>query len=187
MVSFGVGVAENGSTYDNRGYRISVNGEPTNFATPFFAPGNSLGTPIPYGTPNTQVKYHFTIVDEQNFTIQNVYGSKKATIARTQLDLMDSNTDKPYTFQLIFRNLSDSHNFNLYLEGKTYLRSIPYILEFNGDRVYGNEATTWTVQGNKTHIKDIFVTQINEIDADNAVAGVYRDTISVEIIPPDTI
>ena len=187
MISFGVGVAENGSTYDNRGYRISVNGASPTATTSFFAPGNSLSTPVPYGTPDTQIQYLFNIIDEQNFSIANAYGSNKSRVARTRLEPSNTIATKPYTFQIIFRNQSNSRYFSLQLEGHPTSRTIPYVLEFNSQRVYGGEALTWIVQGNIAHIKDIFVTQINSLEAENAVSGIYRDTISVEIIPPDTI
>lgn len=187
MVGFGIGVAENGSTYDNRGYAISVNGNSPSTTTPFFAPGNSLSSPVPYGPPVSQVQYLFNITDEQDFNISDAFGSSKAPIARTKLTLNNANSSLDYTFQFIFRNRTLSRFFALQLEGQPQARSIGYALEFNAQRVYGNEPIEWTVRGNTMHVQDILVTQINRFEAENALSGTYRDTITVEIIPPDTI
>lgn len=185
LLTFRVGVADIGSGYDNSGYQISVDGLMGDVQ--FIKPGNSLSNPVPFGTPNNQAEYQFLINNQQNFNISDAYGSKKAEIANLALTLSNSDPNTSYTFQIIFRDHALSQDFRLLLDDPTLFREIPYVLEFNNVQVKGNDAIDWSVMGNKLHTKEVLVTSINSIIAENAVAGLYKDTITVEIIPPDTI
>ncbi|MXI87405.1 hypothetical protein [Sphaerochaeta halotolerans] len=185
--TFRVGVAANGSGYDNSGYQIPVEGFGMGDVQ-FLKPGNSFTNPVPYGPPNNQVEYLFSIIiNQQNFTISDAYYPDKAEVASLALTLNNSESSLPYTFQIVFTNQTKSQNFSLHLDDPTLLKVIPYVLEFNNQHVYGNQAINWSVSGDQQHVEKVFVTSIDSVTAENAVAGSYTDTITVEIIPPDTI
>jgi hypothetical protein len=72
------------------------------------------------------------------------------------------------------------------LDGAVGNFSIPYTLRFNGAQVGGGQEIPWhNLFTSQTNFKDIFLTGIDPLTAENAPAGEYSDTITVQITPVD--
>ena len=110
-----------------------------------------------------------------------------ARVARAQLEITNAAADTTYGVHVVFSNRSNSPHFSLLLDGLSNLYAIPYTLRFNGQDVSGGSPIGWTGLSEGTFTKDIQVTRVDGFKAEMAPAGIYSDTITVNITPIDTI
>lgn len=186
---FQVAVANSGSGYwPGNETLVPVNNNDPHVTTPLLSSGTSAPPqPVPFGQPTNTVSYLLSIVDNQSFSITQAYGTQIARVARAQLTIANSVPNASYGVQVVFSNRSNSPHFSLHLDGLSSLYSIPYTLRFNGKDVVGGSPIGWTGLLEGTHTKDIQVTKVDGIKADMAPAGIYSDTITINITPIDTI
>ncbi len=188
MNGFLLGVAKNGSGYwDGNDILVSVNGGQPGETTLLLAGGSTTPQPVPYGEPVSEVSYLLTIIDEQSFSIANAYGAQSVRVARAQLTLANTLPNTNYGVSVVFSNTTNTSNFSLHLDGLEGTYAIPYTLLFNANPVRGGIPETWTNLSEGTYTKDILVTNIDATKAEMAPAGLYSDTITVNITPNDTI
>lgn len=186
---FQVAVADNGGGYwPGNDTLIPVNNSSPTDTTPILSSGTSAPPqPVPYGEPISQVTYTLSILDEQSFTITGAYGTSIAKVARAQLSVANALTSKTYGVNVVFTNQYNSPSFSLHLDGITNQYAIPYTLRFNSQDVLGGSPISWTGLNNGTFTRDIEATRVDSFKAEMAPAGLYSDTITVNITPIDTI
>jgi hypothetical protein len=186
---FQVAVANSGSGYwPGNETLVPVNNNDPQVTTPLLSSGTSAPPqPVPFGQPSAPVSYLLSIYDNQSFTISQAYGSNVARVARAQLVITNAAADTTYGVHVVFSNRSNSPHFSLHLDGLSNLYAIPYTLRFNGQDVTGGSPIGWTGLGEGIFTKDIQVTRVDSFKAEMAPAGIYSDTITVNITPIDTI
>lgn len=186
---FQVAVANSGGGYwPGNGTLVSVNNNSPTATTPILISGSSAPPqPVPYGEPTTPVSYLLSIIDEQSFSITQAYGSNIARVARAQLTIANAVPNTNYGVHVIFSNQYNNTAFKLHLDGILNSYFIPYTLRFNNQNVVAGSAISWTGLSGGTFTKDIEVTQVDSFKAEMAPAGIYSDTITVNITPIDTI
>ncbi|WP_298504300.1 hypothetical protein [uncultured Sphaerochaeta sp.] len=186
---FQVAVANNGGGYwPGNGTLVPVNNNDPTATTPFLSSGTSTPPqPVPFGEPTNTVSYLLSILDNESFSITQAYGTQIARVARAQLTIANAASNTSYGVQVVFNNRYNNPYFSLHLDGLSNLYSIPYTLHFNGQDVVGGSPIGWLGLLEGTHTKDIQVTKVDSIKADMAPAGIYSDTITINITPIDTI
>jgi len=160
---------------------------PPGSPVPFLVGGVTAPPPLYYDNPLvTQTQYLLSIVDAPAFSIQDAYLQDSVKVAEARLGLQDAEPSMTYGVVLVFSNRTNSQDFRLYLDGVVGNYSIPYTLRFNGDQVWGGQEIPWeNLSTSQTNYKDIFLSGIDPITAENAPAGEYSDTITVQITPVD--
>nr|WP_319776046.1 hypothetical protein [uncultured Sphaerochaeta sp.] len=192
LETFNIATADKGSGF-YQGYtyaKINNKDVPSDGSMPL--PGQSfrespIGA-IPFGEVISEPILTLTIQSETGFSIENAYGTDKTKIAEAQLTLQNTESGKTYGVEVTFSNSMGSQSFNLHLDGQRTLFAIPYLLIFGGEPVTGSAPFDWVdLSTSAPNIRSIEVSGIDQDRADMAPAGLYQDTITISIIPKDTL
>ena len=141
--------------------------------------------------------YQFTIINETTINLSQAYESS-AKVADAQMTIIDGIQGETYEAYISFASNSvDSEGFNLRLTDNQNLYKIPYNLIFNNESVVpvvlgvtptSNQIIPWEgIHYQNATVLPIYVTGIDQSTAEQAPAGTYSDTITVTIIPVDTL
>lgn len=186
--NFQIGVANQGSGYQNGGVNIPVNGSPPNSTTPILTPGTNPENPIIYGDPPEQPTALLTIKEQSAISLSQAIGGSTAKVAAAEIHMLNGQAGTQYAVDVVFTNLANTNPFRLVLQnGGSGFPTIPYALRFNNSAVVPGQAIRWQGLTNTPQSKDILVTGVAALAAQQALAGYYEDTIVVTIIPVDTI
>jgi hypothetical protein len=190
--TFNIATADKGSGFYQGYTYASIEGQviPSNGSAPL--PGQSFRespiVDIPFGEVIGNPILTLTIVEEPGFSIQDAYGTDKTKIAEAQLTLQNAESGKLYGVEVLFSDSEGSQSFSLHLDGQRSLFAIPYHLLFGGEPVTGSVSVDWTgLSSSVPNLRSIEVTGIDQIRADMAPAGLYKDTITITITPKDTL
>lgn len=159
-------------------------------------------TSVPYEDPDPDPDppdYQFTIIQDPqiNLNLSQAYESS-AKVADAQMTIIDGIQGETYEAYISFASNSvDSEGFNLRLTDNQNLYKIPYNLIFNNESVVpvvlgvtptSNQIIPWEgIHYQNATVLPIYVTGIDQSTAEQAPAGTYSDTITVTIIPVDTL
>lgn len=155
---------------------------------PILATGTDVADdPVQYEDPKP-IACQFSIVEMPgDFPINNAVGSNTALVARAELTMLNLSGATTHQIDLTFTNAEQSSQFALKQTNGNPPHTIPYSLLFGSTPIYAGDTTRWEGLINGTQHKDIFITGIDQQDAETALAGTYQDTIYVHITPVDTI
>ena len=164
-----------------------IEGQPPSSTTSLLQPGQTIpDDPIPYGDPIEQVNFLLSILQVENFPIEDAYIGSQIQVAEAQLMLQNGIEGFPYAVNITFRNAQNNPNFYLHLNNNESLYAIPYVLLFGTQEVTGGISLTWENLLYPSNSKPISISGIERTQAEAALAGTYQDTIFVEITPIDS-
>ncbi|WP_319756075.1 hypothetical protein [uncultured Sphaerochaeta sp.] len=164
-----------------------IEGQPPSSTTSLLDPGETIpDDPIPYGDPIEQVNFLLSIVQEETFPIEEAYIGSQIQVAEAQLMLQNALEGFPYAVNITFRNAQNNPDFYLRLNNVEIPYAIPYTLLFGTREVTGGVPLLWEDILAPFSSIPIFIAGIVKMQAEAAVAGIYKDTIFVEITPIDS-
>ncbi len=198
--TFNLAVSSEGNIWNDTDYiplvgqTIDPNtNEPTS-PVPIVGGGSTSTLPntVPYVNdehPLQILQYLLSIINVNQIDLFRAYGSLKTKVADAQITLINGSPDDSYEVNISFNSSSVvSGRFNLSLDGNQDLYKIPYDLRFNETAVIPGDDIPWEdIHYINTSEIPIYITNIGQTTVDQAPAGTYSDTITVTIIPVDTI
>lgn len=155
-------------------------------------PSSTLPNTVPYVNddyPQQVLQYQLSIINRTQIDLFNAYGTLKTKVADAQVTMVNGRSNDTYKVNINFNSSSIVlGEFNLHLDGNTNLYEIPYNLTFNGTPVVPGDNLLWDqISPSTPSVKPIYVTGIIQGKAESAPSGIYSDTITVTIIPIDTL
>ncbi len=191
------GVTTDGTGNETYEVPISVNdAEPTDTA-PIVVPDVGDTTPdIPYeGESDPLVPaYDVSIFqDYTSFDISSALNGNKAKVADVDILVTNGISGTEYGVYVAFSQPTSDPTFYLHLDGDSALHAIPYRLYLAGVEMTKNQFIEWRdiyipSQSTFTTVsKEISVSVDSGTEVDTALAGDYKDTVLVVIMPLDTI
>ncbi len=171
---------------------ISVNGQdippgggvPEDPPIPIVIGGEGAPLPdVPYGEEPLPLMFQIDIIKYSPFNLNQACTSTGVKVATTNITVINGQPGQNYNIQVKFTNPQTSPNFSLRPANKPDGYSIPYRLRFGTeDWVKGGTLYDWNdLPHVGTSSRDIYVYGIDEFVARNAPAGVFEDTIQVDI------
>lgn len=146
---------------------------------------------IPYeGDFDFDHYYHFQVIERfENFDLQSALMGMYPVIARLQLDVYEALPNEEYGVEIAFSS-SDPQGFRLHKNGDLAEAWFPYRLFLENTEIINNQFMVWSqlfTQNNTsaTAYKDVSVLVESNSYVENAPEGIYRDTITVFIVPLD--
>ncbi|MFA7129245.1 MAG: hypothetical protein WC136_08760 [Sphaerochaeta sp.] len=191
--SFGVALREQGDNIAEP-VPILVNGEETT-TTPIVEVGGDPTPDIPFegdGYPYTH-EFDFTILNNvDSFELYNAIEGRKAPIATAQLQVINGLPDLEYGVQIAFTSTAPGSDFEMHLNGDPSQYALPYYLYLNGEYLQKNIFTLWddifVPTGTITMVQRPITVAVKEgTELSGAPEGSYSDTVTVVIIPLDTL
>jgi hypothetical protein len=182
---FNVAVADNGSGIYSSSTAVSLNGSTTT-KVPLLSSGITSIEYTDAGSSSDEI-YLFSILDNDEFSVSDAIGSASTKVATAQLSISNGTTGETYAVTVTFSDSGNNQTFELKLDGTDEDHTIPYYLEFLGQQVLGGDPIDWDTLHAGTNEEDIKVTGINSYDEEQALSGTYQDTITVTVIPEDTV
>ena len=195
---FQVSVDPQGGTNPEAIVPIIVNGEETTTAPIVGVPSDTIPE-IPFqgddgddGYPFTH-EFQFTILNNvESFDLYNAIEGRKATIAAAQLQVSLGDPTKQYGVQIAFTSTTPASDFEMHLNGDPSQYALPYYLYLNGEYMQKNVFTLWDgiyvlSNGSVTLERPITVAVKEGTELSGAPEGSYSDTVTVVIIPLDTL
>lgn len=194
--SFGVSVIPQGGGNTTTPVPILVDGQVTTTA-PIVSVGEDTTPDIPFqgdgdGYPYTH-EFEFTIQNNfDSFDLYDAIGGRKATIATAQLKVSLGDPTKQYGVQIAFTTTAPGLDFEMHLNGDPSQYALPYYLYLNGEYMPKNVFTLWDgiyvlSTGSITIERSITVAVKEGTELSGAPEGTYSDTVTVVIIPLDSI
>ena len=194
--SFGVSVDPQGGGNTSTPVPIIVDGQET-ITAPIVAVGEDTTPDIPFegegdGYPFTH-EFDFTILNNiESFDLYNAIEGRKATIAAAQLKVSLGDPSKQYGVQIAFTSNAPGSDFEMHLNGDPSQYALPYYLYLNGEYMQKNVFTLWDgiyvlSTGSITLERPITVAVKEGTELAGAPEGSYSDTVTVVIIPLDTL
>ena len=172
---------------------ISVNGDPPAPDAPFIGSGAGDTPDIPYeGDFDFNHHFDFSIVSNPaSFILGDALAGIRPTIATLQLQVFNAQINEEYGVQIAFSSRNPL-GFTLHLDGDLSKHGIPYRMFLGNDEIYNNELNIWrdlfTQSSNFASAQKNVTVLISAVDmVDAAPEGVYQDTVTVIIIPLDTL
>ncbi len=167
------------------GQEIPPGGQPpaTSVPIPEGGPGAPI-TDIPIGDVPLPLMYHIIIRNESPFDLNHSYNSTGVKVATTEVVIGGGEAGVYHNLQVRFTNPQNSPDFTLRPKGNLYGYSIPYSLRF-GDisGIKGGTLYDWNnILSNSSNFKEIQIYNVDKSKADLAPAGIFEDTITVEIL-----
>lgn len=156
-------------------------------ATPVPIPEGGPGAPItniPIGDIPLPLTFHISIRNESPFNLNHAYGSNGVKVATTEVVIANGEVGKNYNLKVKFTNPQNVSTFTLRPKDVPNGYAIPYKLRFgNINNISGGTLYDWNnLITTNVNSREIMVYDLNESAAGNAPAGVFEDTITVEII-----
>lgn len=211
--TFNLAVAPESTNIDDVQVYISVNGQeippvgspplpggpsypPTSPAIPIVGTGGgttTLPSSVPYvDDDHPPLLFLLSIINERTINLFEAYGTEKTRVAKANIEILNAETGSEYKVNIKFDSSSVSQgSFNLHLDGNHNLYGIPYTLFFKQQEVVPGDFILWKHlkpgSTDNSNTKAIEVTGVAQIIAEAAPAGTYSDTITVTIIPVDTL
>jgi hypothetical protein len=191
--TFNVAININGGGNTSNLEYVSVNGQsipesgPPTSTTPI---STNTAVSLPYVDPDNPysiVEYLFSIIEETSFNLEDAFGSYSTTIAKAQIQLSNATAGTTYEVQITFDDSVGSQDFCLNLNGDKSLYGIDYTLKFFSQYVGGGVSITGDGLSEGVNQENILITGINETEANLAIEGEYKDTLTVSITPVDTV
>ncbi len=145
------------------------------------------GTPIPeiiFGDDDPPpVTFQVDVLEESPFNLMQACDYTGVRVATMDVRVVNGVQGEDYAIQVKFTNPQNSTSFSLRPQGKPNGYAIPYKLRFGDEyNIKGGDLYDWDdLVVNGFNSKDIKVYDINKTIADNAPAGIFEDTITVEI------
>jgi len=172
---------------------ISVNGNSPADEAPFIGSGAGDNPDIPYeGDFEFTHRFDFCILSNPtSFILGDALAGLRPTIATLQLQVVNAQVNEEYGVQIAFSS-KDPSGFKLHLDGELSQHAIPYRLFLENEEIFNNQLTIWRNLYTQSSMfataqKDVSVL-ISAIDSvDSAPEGIYQDTVTVIIIPLDTL
>lgn len=192
--SFTVSVDPQGGSTSSVPVPIVIDGEVLPEA-PIINVGGDATPDIPFegdGYPYTHV-FDFSIENNvDSFDLYDAIGGRKATIATAQLKVSLGDPTKKYGVQIAFTSTAPGLDFEMHLNGDSSQYALPYYLYLNGAFMEKNVFTLWgdisvSSNGSITVQRPITVAVKEGTSLDGAPEGTYSDTVTVVIIPLDSI
>ena len=175
---------------------ITLNGDTTiEVDAPFIGEtGDPTTIPdIPYeGDFEFEYYFELTVTERfEYFDLQDALVGIPQVIARLQLKVFLAEENTEYGVEIAFSS-SDPDGFELHLNGDISEYGFPYRLFLGNEEITNNIFMVWNqlyTQNNDTAsvIKDVSVLVNPDPQVDNAPQGSYKDTVTVLIVPLDTI
>ncbi len=142
--------------------------------------------------PPPKPLYLLQIINEREINLYDAYGVNTTRVAKAKIEIINAETGTDYKIQIKFDSSSVSQgSFQLHLDGNHNLYGIPYSLYFKQQEVIPGNLMTWkhlkSDPSSNHNTKPIKVTGVAQIIAEAAPSGTYSDTITVTIIPVDTV
>ena len=170
---------------------ISVNGQnvppgggPPASTTPI--PGAGVGAEIPgipVGEEPLPLMFQVDIQPHSPFNLNQAYGDTGVKVATTQIFVINGQEGTNYNLKIKFTNPQNSSNFTLRPAESPYGYAIPYKMRFGTqDDVKGGTLYDWNnLSPTGNNYREIYVYKVDEAAVGHAPAGVFEDTILVEI------
>lgn len=185
--SLGYSTSSQGEWSETYSPVVGENGEPLSELPVLAAGTNDPDEPIQYEDPEP-IACQFSIQEMPgDFPIYNAVGANAALVAKAELTVLNLGAVTTHQVDLTFTNAEQSSQFALKQTNGDPPHTIPYSLLFGSTPIFAGDTTRWEGLINGTQYKDIFITGIDQQDAETALAGTYQDTIYVQITPVDTI
>ncbi len=172
---------------------ISVNGSAPAPDAPFIGSGSGDVPDIPYeGDFDFDHYFNFSILSTPaSFILSEAIADLRPTIASLQLQVLNAEINTEYGVQIAFSS-KNPQGFTLHLDGNLAYHGIPYRLFLGNEEIMNNELTIWRglqTQSNSfaTAQKDVTVLISATDMVDSAPERIYQDTVTVIIIPLDTL
>jgi hypothetical protein len=170
-----------GTTMDDDAPFIGETGEPTTIPD------------IPYeGDFEFEYYFELTILERfENFDLQTALMGIPQVIARLQLQVFLAAQNTEYGVEIAFSS-SDPAGFTLHLNGDISEHGFPYRLFLGNTEISNNVLMVWNQlytqnDDNASATKDVSVLVESSSLVENAPQGFYKDTVTVLIVPLDTM
>lgn len=172
---------------------ISVNNNPPVDDAPFIGTGTGDTPDIPYvGDFNFTHIFAFSILSNPaSFILEDALSGFRPIIATLQLQVTNAVPGNEYGVNIAFSS-KDSSGFILHLDGDLAKHGIPYHLFMGTEEILNNQVTIWrqlftlsNYLAVATKEISVSVTDLNAVN--EAPEGTYQDTVTVLIIPLDTL
>ncbi|NLA92259.1 MAG: hypothetical protein GX842_02310 [Spirochaetales bacterium] len=167
------------------GQEIPPGGDPpaTSVPIPEGGPGAPI-TDIPVGDVPTPLMYHINIRNEPPFDLSRSYDSSGVKVATTEVVIGNGEVGVNYNLQVKFTNPQNTADFTLRPKNQPQGYSIPYSLRFGDiNGIKGGTLYDWNnLLSTNVNSKELKIYNLNKSRADQAPAGVFEDTITVEIL-----
>lgn len=165
------------------GQSIPPDGTPP--ADPIPIPEAGSGAPIPeipYGDDPLPIMFQINIIENSPFVLTQAYNND-VKVATAELIVVNGEEGQTYSVEIKFTNPQNSNTFSLRPKDKPNGYAIPYRLKFGSiNNVVGNTLYDWdSLSPVGVNSKDIKIYDISKTVVDNAPAGIFEDTILVEI------
>lgn len=138
--------------------------------------------------------YDVTIVQgDTTFALSEALAGLNPEIADVQLYVANGMAGTEYGVYIAFTQPNADPGFKLHLDGDLALQAIPYHLYLGGAEMTKNQFVQWRgiyipeQNTSTTQTKVVTVSIASGTEVDSAVAGEYKDTVLVVIMPLDTI
>ena len=174
---------------------VSVNGDAPvpGIPAPFIGTGSGTTPDIPYeGDFDFTHYFNFTILSNPaSFILGNATTGQRPTIATLQVQVFNALPGNEYGVNIAFSSKNQS-GFTLHLDGDLSKHGIPYHLYLGTEEIFNNSISTWRqlfTQSNTLAVstKDVSVSVSDLSAVSQALVGTYQDTVTVFIIPLDTL
>lgn len=137
-------------------------------------------------------EFLFSIVSNvDSFDLYDAIGGRKAAIATAQLQVSYGVPNKEYRVQIAFTSSAPGELFEMHLNGDPSQYPLPYYLYLDGEYMPKNVFALWdgifAPTGNTMVQRPITVVVQEGTLLDGAPQGAYSDTVTVLIIPLDTL
>jgi len=191
--TFELEATDSGGTTPPVDIPISVNGDPPAEDAPFIGSGAGDTPDIPYeGDFEFTHRFDFSILSNPaSFILEDAIAGLRPTIATLQLQVVHAQVNEEYGVQIAFSS-KDPSGFKLHLDGDLSQHAIPYRLFLENEEIVNNQLTTWRNLYTQSNIfataqknVSVLITAIDSVDS--APEGSYQDTVTVIIIPLDTL
>lgn len=164
------------------GQTIPPSGPPADpIPLPEIGPGSPIPE-IPYGDDPPPVMFNIRIEEESPFNLIHACSYTGVKVATTEVTVLNGVVGEEYAIQIKFTNPQNAPSFSLRPQGNPNGYAIPYKLRF-GDtyNIKGGDLYDWEELSSGLNSKEIKVYDISETVASQAPAGIFEDTILVEI------
>ncbi len=139
---------------------------------------------IPFGDDDPPpVTFQVDILEESPFNLMQACDYTGVKVATTEITVVNGVVGEDYSIQVKFTNPQNATSFSLRPQGNPNGYAIPYKLRFGDEyNIKGGDLYDWdNLIVNGLNSREIKVYDINKTTADNAPAGIFEDTITVEI------
>lgn len=194
--SFSVSVNPQGGSVSYEELPIVVDGQELSVA-PIVSVGGDTTPDIPFEGDDDDYpfthEFLFSIISNvDSFDLYDAIEGRKATIATAQLQVSYGVPNKEYRVQIAFTSAAPGELFEMHLNGDPSQYALPYYLYLNGEYMPKNVFTLWDgiyvlSTGSITIERPITVAVKEGTELSGAPEGTYSDTVTVVIIPLDTI